>query len=1164
MFEKLNNWLTSNLLDFEIQDQFENIVFNIKDIGSFLFLERSEETLLFDDNFELILDDSEIELTVDFYCFYFGDNFYYTKKDTNNPVKLQKLKNLGIAKKELTGDFCHLGIHAGYELLNGSGKYPDWVKKCKFLGYTSLGISEVNTLAATLPFQIACDEQNIAPILGETINIKLDNNLYRLCKVFSKNLVGWKNLLKINAEINVFNDQFCTIEKLLEFSEGLIFVFGNDFPLDSSYFKKIKSKFENCFYQISTSIYDLDKKDQEFLLNIKSYLDNYSSKLEPILINDSFYIDKDYFTIKKLLNKISTPKFSNSSKNEYFKSLDESYSILKELFKNDYLRFFDIWKKSVENTNLVSSLCKDFRIDLKSLKIPNYNLTKEQKEAGYENSEQLFLSLIEEKFKEKIESKIDNNKLQIYKDRLTEELRILKLGSFFDYFLILWDIIAFCKREDILVGIGRGSAAGSIVSYLFEITYLDPIEYDLLFERFLNEARLNSLPDIDSDFEGLRRDDVKRYMEERFGNNHVCSIGTYSTLKTKMALKDIGRAFDMNHDKINWITKALGEEDAEGKDINELFLLSNKNSELKEFVKNNVDLVNNIMICLGQPRSRSIHASGVIIVPDKDKEGNEINIYEWFPVVKINEQLVSEWEGTFIADKANFLKEDILGIALLDKWANIRKLVYKNTGDLIDIYSFPLDDKRVYEMFQKGYNEDVFQFQSDSQKSYCKLVLPDNIEDLISMNALYRPGPLDSGAHIKYAQLKHGEIESEIDFFMEDVTGNTGGLWVYQEQIMKAFSKITNSSLKDADAFRKFITKLKSGAQNEENYQKYMSMFMTSYLEKGASEEIAITVWEKMVAFAKYGFNRSHAVAYAVMGYYSQYLKVHYPLEFWVTALQFSSDDEIYKRISELNKVNSEVKLMPPDINKSTHVFYPDYETNNIYWSLSKVKYVGDKQVDYIIKDRTENGLYYSLDEFLKRVPKKNINKRSIYNLIISGAFDDIENVVTAKDRIELIKKYSLLSKNEINKDYTVQEIKHDWWWTLKQKESCGLGYIDYSKIIKQKSYKHLLEGNTYIDELNFQQEESNNKSSVIGGIVLYINNKQRKDGERFCDLKLDINNEIVFATVWPETFNKYNEQIKKSEGKMILLTGSVSFNTWRGCNTFKTNDESELQILNQ
>lgn len=1168
--EKLKKWAEENNLQLTVDGRLvkvegveEKFVLHDYDFG---------HGILFDSALDIYLDQTALyylfsEESVKYLLFDFGGKFYYSEIEKDSlDFELKPFRNIGVCSAN--SDYVHLGVHGGYELLNGSGLYKDWVEKAKFYGHKSLGICEFNTLAASLAFQTECKNQEIKSILGETVNIKLGDYECHI-KLYVKNKVGWQNLLKIHKNINVDGDGTgIHINDLISFTEGLICILPQEYDFENEFTKTILGSFEDIFYQIDTTIYRSNKKDSDSLKALRNYVRHHYDKVPPILLSDSYYIEKDYGHVKKMLNKIGDVKFQNESRNQYFKTLDECYEIIGKFFTGENET---IWDAAVQNTYYVESIC-DFEIDTSKFRLPKYELTEEESKL-FSNSEELFHELMEEGLERKVAPELH----QQYRERLEEEIRVIKQGGFIDYFLILWDIMQWCKREGVLRGIGRGSAAGALISYLLDITEADPIKYDLLFERFLNEARLSQgLPDIDCDFPGLKRDDVKRYMEQRYGIDYVASIGTYSTMKLKMATKDIGRAYGLEFSKMNHITTLLEDDkmSGKGKSFKDIFQTCLDKTELKDFIRNNPDVINTIFAVLNQPRSSSIHASAVIIVPKEDENGEPMTIYDWMPVRKVDGVLISEWEAVYV-EKAGFLKEDILGIAQLDKFESILKLIKEHYGKEIDIYDekqIPLDDSKVYDVFALGLNEDVFQFGSPSQKTYSKEVLPTNIEHLNAMNALYRPGPMDVNAHIDYYKIKNTDNEPHYDWGTEEVLKSTYGLIVYQEQTMKIAQVLADFNLTEADGLRRALTKKGKGSEA----QNFKDKFIERCVDKGCPEKEAHDIWEKLEAFTKYGFNRSHSLSYAITGYMCQWFKVNYPLEFWITSLHFSKEEAIFQKLSEINKLDQGVNVLPPDINMAREGFYADVDTKNIYWSLSKIKYVGESAVEVIINERNSRGKFYDFEEFISRVPKAKINKRVVYHLILSGAFDDIAGIDkdNIKDRVNLIKLYCKLHKKDVEDEFLSDFAKRmNVFWTLKQKESCGFGDIDYKQLLKKCKFgwKNVIESD-YIDEVDFFTARDGD-NAIVGGIVKYINKRNKKDGDPFVEIKLQCNNAELIVTLWTDAYVKYFKENNKDErdkrklvgelkDKIIFVSGAIYRNNWRKVNTLKSFEKTQILLL--
>jgi len=686
------------------------------------------------------------------------------------------------------------------------------------------------------------------------------------------------------------------------------------------------------------------------------------------------------------------------------------------------------------------------------------------------------------------------------------------------------------------------------------------------------EKRKDQNADIDVDFESGRRNDVKHYIEERFGHNNVCSIGTYSRLKTKSALKDFGRAKGLDFDRINYATKEIPDEiDFDWADI---FTNALESKALKSFVQENIDICEIMKCTMGQSRSSSVHASAVIIVPKYDDKGNKMEVFDWLPVKIIDGNLISEWEGKYI-DAAGFLKEDILGIAQLDKFKFIINLVEKTKGIRIDLNEIPTDDKRVFKYFTNGWNEDVFQFGTYGLKAYTKKVKPHDIEDLISVNAIFRPGPMKSHAHNDFVMFRNGTKKAVFDIGMEKVTEKTQGLYIYQEQIMQSMV-VAGLSLVEADQVRTTMKKFDKKALDKFKV-KFIAGYSKVLKDRGFKKDIqkeAERVWEKLFAFSSYGFNKSHSSAYSLMGYWSQWLKVNYPLEFWTVSLNFSKEDEeVPNRISEIKQIGEEITIAEPDVNKSNFDFVPDPEENKIYWSLKKIKNVGAIAVNSILEERA-NGEFFSLEDFVKRVVKSKVNKRTISCLIMAGAFDNIgsENLnfssKQVRNRYQILKQYLSSINSDFPEDIENSPNKNkNWFWRVKQRELTGFGDINFSALCEKKwpnksDFEKYYFNGDLVNDYVFKRETS--KRVIIAGVIDSIAVRKSVKGE-YCVVNLRHNNSFIHLQFWNDHWanKRFSERITElSVSKdMFSISGVIKFDSYRNKNVFFA--DSGTKIIN-
>ena len=966
-------------------------------------------------------------------------------------------------------------------------------------------------------------------------------------KIYVCDKVGWKNLLHINKAINVDNEQqVIQIDDLLSKGQGLFFVWSshNQVELTKTIARKLKKAFNGAYYQYDAPEFQSNETDKRHLTYQQQLIIN--SYLPPILLNDAYYLDEQDSDIKKILNKIDKGRALKQSTKQYLKDLDDILDESDQLFTSED-DLFDYFQTSLDNLQEVAESC-NYQIPTGQFRLPVYE--RQGDELQFASNKEFLYELIDRGLNEKV----SDDDFDAYSQRVEEELDVIEEGGFVDYFLILWDIIEYCKRNNILTGIGRGSAGGSLVSYLLDITQMDPMEYDLIFSRFLNKGRIKvSMPDIDTDFESSRRDEVKRYIESRYGEDCVCSIGTYGTLKLRAAIQDFGRVFGIPSSTRNYLTKIL---EGSGEHWISLFQNALESTELMKFVQNQSHIVNTLPLCLNQPKNSSVHAAGVIIVPKTDEEGNKMTIFDWMPVKKVDGVLVSEWEGPQ-CEQAGFLKEDILGIKQLDKFRQIFDLIEKNKGKKLSLRDedIPLDDPKVYDLFHTGCNGDLFHFGSLGLTSYSQDVKPVHINDLIAMIALYRPGAMLSQAHMDFVRIRNGEQNPQYDDLLDVVTKDTLGLYIYQEQVMKACQVIGDFTEVESDDIRRAMGKKKLAALIP-----YKERFINKATSKGYDEFNAEILWEKLEGFAGYGFNKSHAAAYSITGYKSQWLKYHYPMEYWTVALSNANDHELSRYISEIKKLDQGIDIVAPDINRSSTTFIPDYDNDEIYWSL-RVKGVGPMTLDAIMEERSANGLFFSFEEFVSRMPRNKCKKGQILNLIIAGAFDKIENIKDVCNRSRLLKQYSKLIE-PVNELYQSKATQNKHFWLIRQKELTGFGHLDY-KTLTQKSDSFKEKAKHYVDPIQFLTEETTKKSEVIvGGIIKSVIERKTKAGDFFANITLETNDEELIVTMWKETWEPYKESIQGHKGGIALINGRVSFNDYHKRNTMQTQKSSSVVLI--
>lgn len=670
-------------------------------------------------------------------------------------------------------------------------------------------------------------------------------------------------------------------------------------------------------------------------------------------------------------------------------------------------------------------------------------------------------------------------------------------------------------------------------------------------------ARQDSMPDVDADFPVAFRDTVKEYMSKRYGVNHVCSVGTYTRMKLKTCLKDFGKVMGVPFAVMNKLTKDI--DDQIEYTWGDLFNYAATSRELFRFVQDHPELVHMTKYALTQCKTSSIHPSAVIVVPQEDEDGNPIDLFGWMPMKKMGDVLVSEWEGKYV-DKSGFLKEDILGLNQLDKFSSIIKLIAKNRREQIDVNAIPFNDEEVYRYFQRGWCEDVFQFGAMGLMNYCREAKPQSLDDLIAMTALFRPGPMDVKAHETFVDIKNGRKKPKFDPGMEDITRDTYSLYTYQEQIMKAMV-VGGLTPIESDECRTYIKK-KNHTALAQFKEKFVNGYSNLIKSKGVTEKRAVEqaseVWEKMLAFASYGFNKSHAVAYTMMSYWSQWFKVNYPLEFWTTSLQYASKEaDIPYRLVEMKKTGVDIEVRPPDINFSGDTFTCDPETNRIFFSLGKVKGVGDRALTLLKQMKAEHGEVFSFEDFITSAPA-GVNRTVVLRLITAGAFDLVEGVRNPRQRLDIVKQYIERRGEELPEEFATPDAHTNAWWVFKQREITGYGEVDYTRMLNEYGLgKRMVR--LYVTAPEFEKKDEGDEVCIVGR-VNNVFERQTKRGDTYGVLQVEINSLIVQVTLWAD-FWKYQPETEATLlNRVVAVSGRVNY--FAGKKVIQSCPSTRLEIL--
>lgn len=1145
LFNKLEEYLSSNTIQYTSDRENYTVSFDGK---TYELFPPNDDGYFFDEDFRWDNEATEY----DGYIFRFGGVWYTIEKGQERDPKLNRVKWRGQSEVAgLSSNF--LGVHGSFELLNGTSLYSDWVKKAKFLGIERLGIVEKGTLAGALKFQNACKSVGIIPVFGLEVPVKDEKkDISFTYKIYAQNEKGWQHLLALNKIINCDSSgKFITPKDMSEHVTDVFIVFDPK-TIDYTDVPILLRNKHNVFWQADTVEYAKFNRDTEYLTNFEAF---YKSKMKPVALCDAFYIEPEYYILRETVNKIGK-KVNHKSYNQYFKNEVTYMEELLSLFGDQSIGEA-FYLKARKNMDMIAESC-NFEIPTDSRHLPRYEMTKEEKEK-YESNEDMFDSLIYEGLENKPELLEDYSE-DVLVERIERESDTIKFGDVVDYFLILRDIVNWCKGNDILLGGGRGSSAGCLISYLFGIVNTNALKFNLLFERFLTKGRIKvSLPDVDTDVPGEKRPLVKQYMEERFGETQVCSVGTYTTLQIKQAINDVGKIYGASIPTLRRISKMI--EDVKTEE--DFIRLALRKEEIAQFMNKYPEMMNVVFLLLGQQKAASIHACAMMIFP------KEKTMYEWCPVRKVDNLVVSEWEGGEM-DEAGFLKEDILGIEQLDKFTDILTLIEKNTGKKINLYTdIEYDDPEVYRYFANGWLSDIFQFSAKGLSSYTQKMKPKNMDDVIAALSLFRPGPMENGFHMDYIALKNGEKEPEYPIGAEEILKDTYSTWTYQEQIIKAVQTLAGFTEEEADGTRAAIAKKKKD-KVEKIHPKFVDGYVNKFKDKGVTKEYAEALWEQMKKFGLYAFNKSHAAAYAINAYNSLWLKVHYPLEFWSVALSRASKDDFPRYINEMNQTEG-IEIKPVNINKSDVGIVGDKKSNSVYWALNATQQVGERAQEQIIKERNANGEYFSLEEFVDRHSFKgsSVNKSTVENLIYSGAFDEMEetrefsNIFSAREY--MLGKYREKNRIKIDREkdeysvaFSKNKIGKDWWWLLQQKNKSGFAFFDYKKLTEEYLRPKAKTAEYYdVDDLQ-NYDGSTYKMAMVGGYVLEVEEKESKTGA-FASLLLENNYKFLRVVIFPADYMDKEEYIQSCKKNILLLTGKVSFDRFKEEYVIQANGNSQF-----
>lgn len=1037
--------------------------------------------------------------------------------------------------------FVHLHTHSHYSLLDGLGKIDELIKRARELGMDALAITDHGVLYGAIEFYKKAKEAGIKPILGveaylapQNRFLRDSNERYFHLTLLVENNEGWKNLIKLVTKAHLEGFYYKPrIDKdlLKEYHSGIIALSGcmsgeiskaielnkpEDYLINLvNEYKEIFGE-DNFFIEIGYHP-NIDPQNYE---RIRQGLINLAFKTHTPLVatQDIHYVYPEDASYHDILLAVQTG--SKLDEEERFTLKNDDFSMTSP---EQMIEYFKDIPEAIENTIKISDRVS-VEIELSKIKLPYF-----PKPEGKSANEYL-RDLIEERIKNRFKPEEINSRIR---ERIEYELSVIEKTGFADYFLIVQDLTSWAKNHGIAVGPGRGSAAGSLVSYILGITDINPLDYDLLFERFLNPDRIQ-LPDIDIDFADTRRDEVLAYARQKYGEDHVAQIITFGTMAARAAVRDAGRAMGLSYAFCDQVAKLippnLSLEEAVKK-VNELSDLYNKNEDARKLLDTAKKLE-------GVARHASVHACGIVISPDP--------LVEYLPLQYAPQDkntIITQFEMHAIED-LGLLKMDILGLKNLTIIEDTIRLVKENKGIDIKVQEIPLNDEETYKLLQKGDTVGVFQFESSGMQRYMRELKPTSLEDLIAMVALYRPGPMELIS--SFIRRKHGK--EKITYLhpkLEPILKNTYGIGVYQEQMMQIARDLAGFTLAEADTLRKAIGK-KIKSLLEEQKEKLIN----GMIRNGISQKTAEAIWELFPPFARYGFNKSHAACYALIGYRTAYLKTHYPIEFMTSLLNADVNDveRIAFLISKCQEMS--IEILPPDINKSFVNFVP--ENKNIRFGLLGIKNVGEHITNVIIEERIRGGPYKDLVDFLVRIQDKDLNKKSLESLTKSGALDslNIERNQIILNMDEILKFMSLIrtkresySSSLFGNSFSLPslELKNTPPATIEEKlkwEKELLGFYLSDHPLKNHMEKIQKLGAKPIKEI--KDLKINNQTIRVAGVISNIKRILNKNGQPMIFVKIeDLSGSSIEVIVFNNILEKTIETWK--ENSPVIIQGKTS-----------------------
>jgi len=1034
-------------------------------------------------------------------------------------------------------NFNHLKVHTQYSICEGAIKIDKLADYCKSNKIKTIGLADSYNLCGALEFSEKISKVGTHPIIGTQLNLSTSNIIGKI-SLYATSEIGYKNLTKLSSSSYLNNkeitDPSCSLKDLTENNEDLILLTGNYTNFFGKIFFKnklkdleqildtLKNSFKDRLYiEIQRHNEFQEKNFENYLLNISK-----SFNLPLIATQEIFYLEEDMHEAHDALICIGEKNFVDDknrfryNNQHYFKSteeLEKLYSDIPEALENNYNFHLRFNFRPKNSKPILPSIIS------KESESPEEELTKLAK-LGLENRLENFIVK-----KNKIKSKAQLK--EIYEDRLTHEINIINSMNYASYFLIVSDYIKWAKKNLIPVGPGRGSGAGSLVAYCLDITDLDPIEFDLIFERFLNPDRI-SMPDFDIDFCEEKRDQVFEYLKSKYKNG-VAHIITFGKLKARMVLRDVGRVLGLSYGHVDKICKMVPFDPSRPLTLQESI---DREPRFKEEIKSNTKVKKLIELSLkleGLNRNMATHAAGVVIAGDK--------LAEQFPLYidhSSNLTLPSTQYDMYSSENAGLVKFDLLGLKTLTVIDNTIKRLKSKKIDL-DISKINQSDKKVFSMLSTGETTGLFQLESAGMREAIKQMKPNKFDDIIALVALYRPGPMSNIP--VYNDCKNGIKEPDyIHSTLKEILKPTYGIIIYQEQVMQIAQTLAGFTAGEADILRRAM-----GKKKKAELDKQKERFINGALKNGITKDVANFVFTKIEPFAQYGFNKSHAAAYALIAYQTAYLKTYHKEDFIAATMstELTNTSKLREFVEELKKLN--IEIVKPSINKC----FSDFKAieGKLYYGLGAIKNVGFEAITNIVKEREKNGLFKSFVDFINRVSAKDVNKLQLEGLVKAGVFDDFDNdrnkIVNSIPKI--IQKIKNINDDKENNQSNLfddnQNEKEEFNfepsspWSLKEllsEEFKSLGFYLTNHPLNE--FEEIFNQLNIIPYSKFYENDL--KEGLVAGTIMSIQEKKSAKGTPYAIIKFSDEKVEFELFLFAEILVANRDKLKESESFVLTL----------------------------